>query len=180
MQLILIKHAMPVIDTSVSPGCWPLSDDGRRAARDLGHQLSDRRITAVVSSEEPKASGTAEAFSTALGLGWSTAPGLHEHERDQMEWRGDEAWHRLLRQFFEEPDDLVFGQETASQALERFLAAVESVVDGLDGSAGALAIVSHGTVISLYAGRQIDVDPYSIWKDLRLPDYVELEIETSN
>lgn len=144
---------MPEIDESLPPHEWPLSDAGRLAAGELGRQLSDRGIATVVSSEEPKASGTAEAFASALGLGWSTAPGLHEHERERMDWHGEDAWHRLIRRLVEHPDELVFGRETASHALARFSAAVELVVGSVDGDAGPLAIVSHGTVMSLYAGQ---------------------------
>ena len=176
MKLILIKHAMPVIDTSVAPPEWELSDEGRSAAEQLGQELSGRRIAAIVSSEEPKAAGTAAAVAGVLDLPWSTAPGLHEHVRRVMPWSGQEAWHALLQRFFERPDELVFGEETGSEALERFSGAVAAVSNTLDPDSGTLCIVSHGTVMSLFAARQLEVPPYSIWAGLRLPDYVELEL----
>jgi broad specificity phosphatase PhoE len=92
-----------------------------------------------------------------------------------MQWHGAAAWQALLQRFFERPDELIFGLETANQALGRFESAVEAVCAEVDADAGALCIVTHGTVMSLYVGRQRNEPPYSIWSRLLMPDYVELE-----
>lgn len=179
MNLILIKHAMPTIDTLVAPPAWELSDEGREATKRLADELSDRRIASIVSSREPKAAGTAKVLAAQLEMPWSIAEGLHEHVRGPMPWRGQDKWHALLRRFFDNPDELVFGEETATQARERFTSAIESVCLEVDPAAGALCIVCHGTVISLFAARYLGVTPYSLWERLKLPDYVELEYSSA-
>jgi broad specificity phosphatase PhoE len=94
-----------------------------------------------------------------------------------MTWHGREARHRLLQRFFDNPDELVFGEETASQALRRFSSAVAAVIQRTSAGPGALCIVSHGTVMSLFAARHLNAAPYSIWAHLECPDYVELEVK---
>ena len=58
------------------------------------------------------------------------------------------------------------GQETAEQASARFDAAVQSVL--LEYSDN-LAIVAHGTVMSLFAAKHTDIDARSLWKRLGMP-----------
>lgn len=182
MAIMFVRHAMPVIDESKPPYEWRLSKEGRDATRRLAPALMDCGITQIVSSVEPKCVGTAEVLAESLDIAWKTAPDLHEHRRDAMDWHGETGWHDLLQQFFANPDDLVFGRETAHQALSRFASAVATVRAEFGTQSGSLCIVSHGTVMSLFAARQLGVDPYSIWRELRLPDYVEVtsaEIEST-
>lgn len=180
MQLILVRHSISAVDVSRPPAQWPLSDAGVEAVGNLARTLADRDIAAIYSSQEPKAAQTARELAGLLNLDWKTAPGLHEHERDRMDWQGDEAWHALLRKFFDNPDDVVFGLESAHQALDRFSTAVDDALRQVDGQSGPIVIVSHGTVMSLFIAKQRGVDPYSIWRELKMPDYVELDYSPSN
>jgi len=180
MRLILVRHSISAVDVSVPPSQWPLSDPGVEAVGGLARTLADREISDIVSSAEPKAAGTARELARLLDRGWSTASGLHEHERERMDWYGDEVWHAQLRKFFDNPDDVVFGLESARQTLDRFSAAVDNVLREVDGNDGPVVIVSHGTVMSLFIARQQGVDPYSIWRALKMPDYVELNYSPSN
>ena len=173
-RLILIRHAMPIVDDSRPSATWKLSESGRNAAKALASDLSAISIQSIVSSEEPKAIETAAIIAETLGISWSTAPGLHEHERGRLDWLGEEAWHAQIRRFFDRPRDVVFGYESARDSLARFKTAVESVLDQPEHRTGTIAIVSHGTVMSLYAADKLGDDPYVIWKNLDLPDYVEL------
>ncbi len=54
---------------------------------------------------------------------------------------------RAARAFFERPDELVWGHETARQAGSRFEGAVRRVLD--EWEEDVVVIVAHGTVISL-------------------------------
>lgn len=180
MRLILVRHSISAVDISRPPAEWPLSEAGLRAVGALADTLGDRDISAIFSSEEPKAAETAGQLARLLECDWSTAPGLHEHERERMDWHGEEAWYALLREFFNNPDDVVFGLESARRALDRFSEAADCVLQEVDGDPGPVAIVSHGTVISLFVARQLGIDPYSIWRKLNMPDYVELDYSPAN
>jgi broad specificity phosphatase PhoE len=80
-------------------------------------------------------------------------------------WLEHEELRRAIRTLFERPDEVVFGEESASDALGRFSAAV-------DGLAEATVVVSHGTVISLYAAARTGRDAFELWSVLELPDLV--------
>ncbi len=173
-RLVLIRHALPDIDYGKSPASWPLSASGRAASRALAADLREFGFAELVSSEEPKAAETACEIAGSLGIGWRTAPGLQEHVRDPLPYFGPDEWHELVRAFFDHPDDLIFGRETANEAKERFSRPVDDVVHSTN--ARSIAIVTHGTVLSLYAAARTGKPPYSIWAKLGIPDYVVLEL----
>jgi hypothetical protein len=59
----------------------------------------------------------------------------------------------------------VYGEESASAALARFSAALDRLDEGT-------VVVSHGTVISLYAAARSGRDAFELWSSLELPDLV--------
>ena len=65
----------------------------------------------------------------------------------------------------------MLGSETADQARDRISAAIDSVVDA--GHADTI-VVTHGTVMTLYAASVADADPMCFWRRLGLPSYVVL------
>jgi broad specificity phosphatase PhoE len=64
----------------------------------------------------------------------------------------------------------VFGSETADQAHQRFTRAVAGVLKRRPDQ--NVAVVAHGTVISLYIARAAGLDPFPFWKRLGLPAFV--------
>jgi broad specificity phosphatase PhoE len=69
----------------------------------------------------------------------------------------------------EEPSSLVFGQESAKQALSRFSIAITQVLDHFP--TGNVVIVAHGTVMALWIAGRIGGDPFVYWKKLGLPSF---------
>lgn len=173
--LILIRHSESRVESQKPASAWGLTAEGRRRCAALASDLREFDLHGIFTSVEPKAAQTAELVAEDLGIGWRTAPGLHEHEREVLPWLGEEAWHVLLRRFFEHPDEMIFGLETATQALERFRAAVERIIQ--DQPTGDIAVVTHGTVMSLYIGHRTGGDPYAIWRELEMPDYRVLPLD---
>jgi broad specificity phosphatase PhoE len=171
-RLILVKHAMPQIAPDRPARSWSLSVAGRASCSELADRLRAFDPARLVASHEPKAAETAQLAAQALGVAWEQADGLHEHDRVGVEWMGDGAFQDALKLFFRQPDDLVFGLETARQAEQRFVAALERVRE-LHPS-GNLAVVAHGTVITLFVGRYNAIDRYDFWRRLGLPAIVAL------
>jgi broad specificity phosphatase PhoE len=112
----------------------------------------------VVASSEVKAIETAELL--ALGtvridpqLGEVSKPWYEsgdDHRADAIKYL---AGHDLPR------------WEQRSNALSRFDAAIADVADDL------AAVVTHGTVLSLWMGRRVDgLDPIDFWSGLQMPD----------
>jgi broad specificity phosphatase PhoE len=102
-------------------------------------------------------------------------PGLHEHDRTGVPSLGDEEFGRAARYFFEDPDRLVWGNETAEEAGDRFEGAVRGVLDEL--AEEVITIVAHGTVISPLVARHNDVDACALWRSLGLPSFCALSAE---
>jgi len=63
-----------------------------------------------------------------------------------------------------------FGDETALEARERFASAVESVT-GADPQEN-IAIVTHGTVLSLFVSQLTGCAVYPFWRGLGMPAIV--------
>lgn len=171
--LILVKHAMPAIVPDVPAREWRLSDAGRAGSRALARLLAAHTPAVVVTSDEPKAAETGQIVATELGLAVRLAPDLHEHDRSDEPFLGQARFEATMKSFFDAPETLIFGHETASRARERFTGAVERVMG--DYPNDTVVIVAHGTVISLFVSSLAGIDPYPFWSQLGLPSFVVLE-----
>src|SRR3954453_8512495 len=152
-NLILIKHASPQVVPGEAPERWHLSDEGRRRATVLAARLAEmpHRPAAVVSSEELKASQTAQVIAERLGVPMSTAPGLHEHDRSTVPQMRSSDFISMVELMLRKPNELVLGEETAAEALDRFDRAVSGVIE--QPRHQTIAVVSHGTVIAMLVAR---------------------------
>jgi len=173
-RLLLIRHSAPEIVPGVPAREWRLCEEGRRRCEALAERVHVYAPRVIVSSVEPKARETAELVAARLGVAVQTADGLHEHERDNVGFLGRAEFDAAVGDFFARPDDLVLGRETAAQALDRFNRAVVDVL--ATQRSGAVAIVTHGTVMSLFVAARTGVDPFAFWRDLALPDFAVLDL----
>lgn len=170
-DLILIKHSEVVVDSAVPPKEWRLSDAGRRLCRPLADALRMHEPAVIVSSEEPKAVETADLVGQHLRIEARTAADLDEHRRPFVDT--PQEFERQIQRFFTEPDERVFGEESAAEALARFTAAVEAVLAAETGR--NVAIVTHGTVIALYAAPMFGVGTGALWQRLQMPSFVVVD-----
>jgi len=169
--LILIKHARPQIIPAAPAPQWRLGDEGRRQCEALATTLARWQPELLIASEEPKASETAQFTAQRLAVPWRTAPGLHEHNRSRTPYfADDEAYRAQIRALFARPDEAVFGTETAQAALTRFSAALDAALASV--TQRSVAVVAHGTVISLYVAHRFGMDGYTLWWRLGLPALV--------
>lgn len=169
-RLLLVRHAAPAKNRTL-PACeWPLSPAGQADAERLAELLAPYTPATMIASDEPKAHQTAQPLADRLSLTVDIMPGLHEHERRTANYLGDEAFQATMARFFAEPDALVFGEETAHQALARFTAVV------IDARArhprGTIALFTHGTVMSLFVAAHSDHEPMAFWRHLNLPAWM--------
>jgi broad specificity phosphatase PhoE len=141
--MLLVRHAAVVVDPSTPAHEWPLSLEGRDAARAL-----ELPAGPALTSPEPKARETA----LLAGLDARIDERLREVARP---WSDDYA--TLVRRYL--GGEEVEGWEPRAAALER----LHAVLDGFGGVA-----VSHGLAISLYAGLTFDE-----WRALPFPAVVE-------
>ena len=92
--------------------------------------------------------------------------GLRETARRSVGWQPPDERERGIRALFEQPEEVVYGEESGRDALARFEAAVADLP-------GQTVVVTHGTVLSLFAAARTGRDPFDIWHGLGLPDVVE-------
>ena len=109
-----------------------------------------------------------------LGVPCESAPNLHEHERPFVAFGTRERFIKQVTRLFEKPADLVMGSETANQAHSRYAQAVSDVIE--QHPTGNLAIVGHGTVMTLFIARAAGLDPVPFWRRLGLPAYAVLSL----
>ena len=161
--MLLVRHSLPEVDPALPAEEWPLSEEGRRRCGPLAGRLRAYGPTAIVSSTEPKSRETADVVGAELGLEVRESAALRETARRTVPWLEAEEFRQAVRALFDRPDDVVFGEESAAEALARFSAAVDRLP-------GETVVVSHGTVISLYAAARTGRDAFAIWSGLELPD----------
>jgi broad specificity phosphatase PhoE len=161
--VLLVRHSIPAVDPSIPAADWRLSAEGRRLCEVLAQRVAAYEPDLVVASPEPKARETGELLAASLGLELRESDGLREQERRRIGWLERVELEAGIERLFAEPDRVVFGEESAEEALARF----SGVVEGLGERA---VVVSHGTVISLYAADRTGRDPFELWRELELPD----------
>lgn len=70
-------------------------------------------------------------------------------------------------------DSLVYGNETGNEAKTRYIEAVKNIVQ--NETEGNIAIVSHGTVMSLLVEEYNHVNIVELWKELKSVSCVVLD-----
>jgi broad specificity phosphatase PhoE len=173
-NLILIKHSLPDIVQTLPANQWHLSQAGRDRCHTLAVKVAKYCPEVIVSSTEPKAAETAQILAGSLNRTYHMVNGLHEHDRRDQAWLGKQEFEKQVAEFFQHPQDLVLGKETANQAHERFSKTIMVLIDRYPQC--NLAVVAHGTVITLFAARALGLEPFALWQSLGLPSFVVLSL----
>jgi broad specificity phosphatase PhoE len=171
-RIVFIRHGKPKIIEGVPSAQWRLSDEGRSAVAALAEHFRDYDFSAIATSPEPKAVGTAEAIASQLNLPIETDPGLAEHARHSAGYLSRDDLEAGIARLFASTSEPVFGDETADQAFARFAAALERRQAK---GARDILVVTHGTILSIYLGRVAGIDPLPFWRTLPTPAAIVLE-----
>ncbi len=174
--LILVKHSLPQVEETVPAREWHLSEDGKLRAERLAQRLMAYQPGVLISSVETKARETAQRIAALHNLDVQVAANLHEHDRSNVPYLSREEFQKAVGEFFKDPARLVFGTETADQSHARFSKAVHALLGAHRDQ--TVVIVSHGTVISLFVSRLLDTSAHSLWKELGLPGFVVLDMNS--
>jgi 2,3-bisphosphoglycerate-dependent phosphoglycerate mutase len=156
MQLLLIRHALPVrIDGGDGPADPDLSDEGRRQAAALAEWLKAEHIDQIWSSPMRRARQTASPIESAFGLEAVLDDGLKEFDADEAHYipieelraSADPRWRELIERLGA-PEQFAFRDLAA--------AAVERAVEANPGR--QVAVVCHGGVINAYLSTILGID----------------------
>ena len=173
-NLILVKHSIPEMISTVPAKAWRLSQLGQIRCVALAEKLEPFSPDVIISSTEPKAIETAQLVAQKLDKPFRIASGLQEHDRTNVGWLAKEQFESKVKAFFDIPDSLVFGGETAHQALARFSKALSSIE--MEYPDKNIVIVAHGTVITLFINQINPIEMFSFWSKLELPSFVVLSL----
>lgn len=177
VDLVLVRHARPVLVEGAAPHEWRLAHGAAEDSRALARSLSDvlathgRPIDRLLCSREPKAEATAAAMGAEWGLAASVAAGLEEHHRGVLRIVDEATWRATIARLFERKDELVLGEETAASARQRFEAAVRAALATDGGAGGGVTVmVSHATVMTLLLAAPNSLSETALWSSLGMPD----------
>lgn len=170
-NLILVRHSEPEIQPDKPASTWRLSKRGRTKARQLAEELRIFTPASIWCSKEPKAIETAQILADSLQIPMQTTDGLEEHHRNNVPYFPTQVeFEQAVERFFRNPHELVLGDETAHQALQRFTPAIDRVNE----SSETTIVVTHGTVMTLYMASVPGIEPMCFWRNLETPSFVVL------
>jgi broad specificity phosphatase PhoE len=173
-HLIFVRHSAPDIRLETKASNWKLSTEGIRLSRLLAKQLESLEPNIVISSPEDKAQQTGAIVAKHLMIPHQTEVDIREHEVETTEFLSPSVFDASVYKLFEFPAQLVFGNETANQALHRFTKAVNQHAHS-EGEVNTI-LVTHGRILSLFVSVQTGTHPYEFWKSLSMPAFVVFEL----
>jgi broad specificity phosphatase PhoE len=175
MRLLLIRHGqtpgnvLGQLDTAhPGPG---LTELGQRQAAALARALANEQIDALYASRLVRTQVTASPLARARGLEIQVMDGLHEIEAGALEKLTDHESHmRYMRTAFAwtsgDLDRRMPDGPNGHDFFDRYDAAIATIAAaaaaaGTDGDSSAVAVVSHGAAIRVWAAartKNIDID----------------------
>jgi 2,3-bisphosphoglycerate-dependent phosphoglycerate mutase len=145
MSIILVRHGETPLNVArtLQPPDTPLSPTGLAQARAVAQRLAGLQVSAILTSDLPRALQTAQAIAQATGAPLTLTPLLHE--RNFGDLRGqpyDSLGFNPLTMADAPP-----GGESADDFARRVAEAFAQIVAMRERLAGNLAVVTHGLVI---------------------------------
>ncbi|MDR3662513.1 MAG: histidine phosphatase family protein [Mycobacterium sp.] len=148
MQLLLIRHALPLRNEPGEGADPDLSEEGIAQAARLPDALKRFPITRLVSSPQKRAIQTGQPVADALGLTIEIDDRLAEYDRDMAQYIPIE---QIAAEYPEEMARLMAGHLPSSVDEDAFLARIIEAITDLASegdSDDTVAIFSHGGVIN--------------------------------
>jgi broad specificity phosphatase PhoE len=148
VQLLLVRHALPLRSEPGKGSDPDLSADGIEQAKRLPDALARFPITRLVSSPQRRAVQTAQPVADALGLGIDIDDRLAEYDRDLKHYIPIE---QIAAEYPEELARLAGGHLPSSVDETAFLSRINEGIRDLAATADhedTVAVFSHGGVIN--------------------------------
>lgn len=171
VHLVLVRHAMPVVDPAVPAERWQLGPGGRAAARNLRPMVIGPAY--YVASAEPKAVQTLQEIAGHTDV--TTDAGLVEVRRPHI-WSDNSTYRSTARSYVEGilPD----GWEPHDQVVRRFDHAVVLHAATANARGRTLIVGTHGLAPTIWLASRyhLEPDPSRFWAALRFPDIIEVDL----
>lgn len=142
-----LSHPQVNQDPEVPVPAWGLSAIGLARAQKLAHSEALSGTIAIFTSTETKAIQTAAPLAKALGLVPTAIARMGENDRSATGYLQPDAFEETANAFFAHPDQSTRGWETAREAQNRIVKAVNDALNGH--GKGDVLFVGHGGVGTL-------------------------------
>jgi broad specificity phosphatase PhoE len=160
-QFVLLRHAKPLRDPAEPPTRWSLDPDHLEDISPLADALRGLGLVHVLTSVEPKARGTGGCLASLLNIPVDSDARLGEVNRPHLPDSRD--FTERVRSYLR--GDAVAGWEPQAVVTQRMRDATEDA-----GGLGFVALVSHGTAISLFLESLGLVNAWTFWTRMSSPD----------
>ena len=165
--VVFVRHAHSAPSADLPEAAFPLSEKGRGQARALAPVPASLGVSALASSPFVRAVETLRPFAERAALPVVIDEDLRERKLTDG-WLPDvEAVEAAVRRMFAEPAFAFPGGESALACIARFEAAVGRIVAAHPGQ--AIAVASHGGILSHFMGRHHQGPPFDFWRGMRNP-----------
>jgi broad specificity phosphatase PhoE len=169
LELVLIRHGPVRVDLGQPSVSWHLSDDADTVVGQLSGDQSLISIERLYASPELKAVATANLLATGRPV--IVVEDLRELNRQAAGWvGGNDDYAAMVADILWNPERSIQGCEPAVEATSRICRAIGNIVDA--NPTDAIAVVSHGIVLTLYVSwlRGLVLPDVGLWRRLRIPD----------
>lgn len=168
-NIIFIHHAPTKIDAHTSAKNWLLSEDSVRLCQLLAKKIEHYAIGKIYTSTEMKAKLTGQYISEALKLDTTIISDNLQETASSKFYDSEQEFRATVKLAMQNPDTLLFGDETFTDAKKRFSAQVEILAQNHPQE--TITIVTHGRILSMYLGDIMPENPEIIWERLHMPAY---------
>jgi broad specificity phosphatase PhoE len=158
---VLVRHATPLRDNSVSPEEWKLDPEYIGAVSKLATLLEGAGLVQVLTSSERKAVQTGTELARLAGLLVRSDARLNEVRRPFVE--DDSDFAENVKSYLR--GDTLVGWEQQAVVNQRMERVVEDALE-----IGFAALVTHGTAMTLFLHHLCLVEPWDFWQALTTPD----------
>lgn len=170
-SIIFIRHAPTIPDKDQHSTEWQLGEESQLLCHRLADEIRPYDVRKIYTSVESKAQLTGRFVAEKYGnIPVEAVENLHETERHSRSFyeNQDEFRHAVV-EAMRKPDDLVFGDETFTDAKNRLGMKVDELAKKHPDE--TIVIVSHGRILAVYLASIMDESPESIWKKIKMPAY---------
>ena len=171
--IFLIRHGKASLDgTDRERG---LTNEGIEHAKQISNTLQklEPKIQKIFTSPLRRAILTIEPFSQATNLEIKIVEDLHEKITGNTEGRN---LNEEKKKMWEDFDSKLPGGESSSEATQRALSGLKSVLNDLPEN-GSAAVQCHGTLIALILHNYDPSFGFDQWKSMTMPDIYQINYD---
>jgi broad specificity phosphatase PhoE len=169
-KIYFLRHFKPHMDKCKPVAEWGLDKEGKAEMQKLLNQDRFKDLKNVLTSPEPKAKISAEAFHKKYGIPITLVSEVSEVDRSKAGYiEGD--YTRIVESYLTESEDFEYDWEDINQVKER----IKKFVKILENKEFNVLVVSHGMYLSLMLSEYFNKEVVEFWKNLKFGQILEVD-----